>query len=386
MVLQVVGALAAVVKVHYSSTVVDSITARIHYRWTSTCCLISAALLMAGSFIGDAIMCFGDDGDSANYINSFCWITSTYTINSTGNLQGLGRYDKEIHEKQVHSYYQWVPIVLAIQAGLFYLPHFIWKSVEGKQVDLLLQDINKSLFDEDAEKKVKNITAYLKESWGLNAKYFLGHFVCECLYLANVVFQMIMMDHFFDGAFMDYGTRVFNILRSDDEKKSSVFLEVFPRQTKCTFHKFGTSGDIKDEHVICILPQNILNEKIFLAMWLWFIVLMVITSLQLIWHLAVYASGFLRMKIMAYRLRTSTLSPRMEQALRNMPVGDFCLLNSTGMNLEPWYFQQVMDGVVKASEEVYEMYSASAPSYGTYNPLNNEDTMPRRRNIYPTLS
>ena len=29
------------------------------------------------------------------------------------------------------SFYQWVPLVLVIQAGIFYIPRRIWKSCEG---------------------------------------------------------------------------------------------------------------------------------------------------------------------------------------------------------------------------------------------------------------
>ena len=52
------------------------------------------------------------------------------------------------------------------------------------------------------------MSSYLKESWGLNIKYFMGHFFCESLYLVNIVSQMIIMDEFFDGAFLDYGIKV----------------------------------------------------------------------------------------------------------------------------------------------------------------------------------
>ena len=75
----------------------------------------------------------------------------------------------------------------------------------------------------------------------------------------------------------------------------------------------------------------------------------------------------------------------MEQALRVMHLGDFCLLNSIGMNLEPVHFRMVMEGVTKASEEVY---SPSAPLYGNYKQFSNSEemnTIPRRRNFYPTL-
>jgi hypothetical protein len=37
---------------------------------------------------------------------------------------------------------------------------------------------------------------------------------------------------------------------------------VFPRMTKCTFHKFGSSGEIEKHDALCILPLNIFNEKV----------------------------------------------------------------------------------------------------------------------------
>ena len=35
---------------------------------------------------------------------------------------------------------------------------------------------------------------------------------------------------------------------------------IFPRMTKCTFHKFGTSGEIEKHDAMCILPLNIGNH------------------------------------------------------------------------------------------------------------------------------
>ncbi|XP_045116948.1 innexin shaking-B-like [Portunus trituberculatus] len=383
MVLKVVGALAAVAKVNYSRTVVDSVTARLHYQWSTTFCLMAGLLVIAKEYIGDAVECMQKGNDASKYINTYCWITSTFTINTTNGLDGLGHYNEEIHEKRVHTYYQWVPIVLAIQAGLFYLPHYLWKNMEGKQVDHLLQDVNKSLFDEDFDKKIKNMIAYLKESWGMNTRYFLGHFMCECLYLVNVVMQMILMDKFFNGAFMDYGSKVFERLQSDVSKDER-FLEVFPLRAKCTFYVHGDSGTIKPEDALCIMPQNIINKKIFLIMWVWFIILTIITCLQLLCHLAVYFSGWLRKTILSRRLRCQ-MPPRMEQALRTMKLGDYCLLNSIGKNVNTDHFRTIMEGVTRVSEEVHD-YSPSAPMYGTYKPFANEETMPRRRALYPTLS
>lgn len=46
---------------------------------------------------------------------------------------GIGPEESQHEEIKRHAYYQWVPFVLFGQALLFYMPHFLWKSIEGKQ-------------------------------------------------------------------------------------------------------------------------------------------------------------------------------------------------------------------------------------------------------------
>ena len=38
---------------------------------------------------------------------------------------------------------------------------------------------------------------------------------------------------------------------------------IFPRMTKCTFHKFGSSGEIEKHDAMCILPLNIGETPLF---------------------------------------------------------------------------------------------------------------------------
>ena len=37
---------------------------------------------------------------------------------------------------------------------------------------------------------------------------------------------------------------------------------VFPKVTKCTFFKYGTSGTIESRDGLCILALNVINEKV----------------------------------------------------------------------------------------------------------------------------
>lgn len=384
MVLGVLGALVGMTKVHYSRTLVDSWIFRLHYRWTTTFCLVCAALVTASDFVGDAIQCMEGSSSASKPINTYCWISSTYTINSTSPIPGIGPevslHDKRTYEKRFHAYYQWVTAVLFLQAILFYLPHFFWKNLEGKQVDALLQDLNKNLIDDDAKKKRENIINYLKESWGMNVRYSVGYLLCETLNFVNVVGQMFLINKFLGGIFLDFGPKVFNLLAADDEKRSDPIIETFPRITKCNFYKYGSSGSIQKLDYLCVLPQNIINEKIFFVMWTWFIILAIISFLQILWCMALFSSTFLRVRLIGHRAKMP-VPLRLEQALRHMHLGDFCLLDSIGLNLDTLNFREILDGVTTAAEEV----SPSAPPLGSYRPFypspHVEETLVRKRHL-----
>ena len=38
---------------------------------------------------------------------------------------------------------------------------------------------------------------------------------------------------------------------------------------QCTFHKFGTSGEVEKHDALCLLPLNIVNEKVYIFLWFW---------------------------------------------------------------------------------------------------------------------
>ena len=67
-------------------------------------------------------------------------VTEVHVGVSTG-LKNAGQAEDGVI---YHNYYQWVPILLALQAALFYAPWHLWKSVEGGRVEKLLYQIPKN--------------------------------------------------------------------------------------------------------------------------------------------------------------------------------------------------------------------------------------------------
>lgn len=76
-----------------------------------------------------------------------------------------------------------------------------------------------------------------------------------------------MVDKFLGGSFFTYGMDVIKYSNMNQENRSDPMIEIFPRITKCTFHKYGASGSIQKHDSMCILALNILNEKIYIFLW-----------------------------------------------------------------------------------------------------------------------
>ena len=90
------------------------------------------------------------------------------------------------------------------------------------------------------------------------------------------------MDRFFDGTFITYGIEVISFAERDQEDRIDPMVYIFPRMTKCMFHKFGRSGEVEKHDAMCILPLNIVNEKIYIFLWFWMLLLLVLTFLMLL--------------------------------------------------------------------------------------------------------
>ncbi len=53
---------------------------------------------------------------------------------------------------------------------------------------------------------------------------------------------------------------------------------VFPKVAMCRFARTGLNGKASIIDGLCVLPLNILNEKIFYILWFWYLVLMAISA------------------------------------------------------------------------------------------------------------
>ena len=114
---------------------------------------------------------------------------------------------------------------------------------------------------------------------------------------------MFLMDRFFDGAFLTFGLEVIAFAEQDQEDRLDPLIYVFPRMTKCTFHKFGTSGEVEKHDALCLLPLNIVNEKVYIFLWFWFILLAVLSVLVILYRIIIVISPKMRAYLLYIRFR-----------------------------------------------------------------------------------
>ena len=98
------------------------------------------------------------------------------------------------------------------------------------------------------------------------------------------------------------------IARSSDVRSYHMFLQVFPRVVACDMKLFGVTGSFTKASGLCTLPINIVNEKIYLVLWLTFIAASLVSLLQLL-HQALFLAPVFRPYVIP-RLSSSTLVSR----------------------------------------------------------------------------
>lgn len=150
------------------------------------------------------------------------------------------------------------------------------------------------------------------------------------------------MDSFLDGEFLTYGTEVINFAQRDQEDRVDPMIYLFPRMTKCTFYKFGVSGEVERHDALCILPLNIVNEKIYIFLWFWFIILAVLTSLLIVYRIFIIISR--KFRIFLFKQHYRRIKPKdIETVTRTCSLGNWYMLYLIGVNIDTGIFSEAFE-------------------------------------------
>lgn len=378
---------------------IDSTVFKLHYQFTVSLILGFCLILSAKVLFGDPIDCKSRSVGSEDFFDNICYSLGTFTsyeiddaeikaeeyqqetaLNildepfpfvkrslqySNITYKPLPKYlysgiivphdneDKIALKKDYwHRYYNYIPILLIIQAFLFYFPHYLWKIWENGVISSICRQLYEGRFtNTDYSDSVR----YLKYCFALNRHQTLvyKYYVCELLLLLNLFAQIIILDKIFNDQFITYGSDVLHYWLVDYNIYGLVGLDgqdfvnspldfVFPKITACTvkiLSQIGLKPD--DKQFLCVLPLNILHDKIYLILWFWFCILAVITAIKLIFNVAYIASSTIRTT--CFR----RFGPKGD--LENWTLAEMFILDLIGSNSDRVAFSSLLERLNKVN-------------------------------------
>lgn len=340
------------------SVCIDNNVFRLHYKATVIILVAFSLLVTSRQYIGDPIDCIVDQSIGGDIMDTYCWIHSTYTvpthygeeIGSVVPHPGITGVTSKTEKVKYHKYYQWVCFVLFFQAMLFYIPRYLWKTWEGGRIKMLVMDLNCPIVDEENKcGRKKLILDYFISNIKNHNFYAFRFFICEVLNFINVVGQIFFMDMFLGYEFTTYGSEVLAFTEKDPYDRVDPMAKVFPKVTKCTFNKYGPSGNIINYDGLCVLPLNIVNEKIYVFLWFWFIIVSVISGVSLLYRLATIFGGQIRMYLLRSKARLSD-PDQIDVISQKCQIGDWFVLYQLGKNMDPLIYRELISDLARRLE------------------------------------
>jgi hypothetical protein len=234
-------------------------------------------------------------------------------------------------------------------ALLFLLPKFFWHAFT-RQGGLNIRRLIQMIKDKpDAEKAIEFVNKVLKRyldtqntlhgtiCCGFRIRnfyigYTLMYFTVKILYVLNALTQFFLLNAFLSFNFTGYGVEAINKLFSGDDWFES---PRFPRVTMCDFMIRHLGSNQHWYAIQCNLPINIYNEKIFLGIWIWLLVLTVLNIVSIIlWIISL--SKRRRLATIKRYLKINRATPKEKKEKKETEKEPLISSSTTTSRLEPF--------------------------------------------------
>ena len=218
-----------------------------------------------------------------------------------------------------------------------------------------------SCFIRDLKKSHVELFETLKESAWTNKLYYIKFLSMQILTMLLLVANFKMNSAFLDTDYITYGSRVMRYYIEDAGRgdNPNPICEVFPLGIWCTMSAFGTSGKIETENNLCILNQNVINEKIYLGLWFWFVFLLTIGSVQMVYELVIMFVPAIRLNL-SLTAMGSKGSDEITRFFNDCDFGDWFILNQIGKNTERKFYREFIKALAtrkaKASQDKKDLW------------------------------
>lgn len=334
----------------FNSINIDNAVFRLHYKITVTIVLALSLLVLSKQCFGNPMDCYFPDLPGAS-LNTYCYIQSTFPVEKSTvdpvdtelpcpEVFGFRAGDKS----KVFGYYEWVFIALLAQAICFYLPHYLWKTLEKGRMKMLTKDFVLEFANEKyvGEEDVEPLGEYFWRQLHRHNNYAYKYFICEALNCVNVLAQIHFMRYFIGEDFRYHDIYAVMFDQQPSGGTSTKLMEqVFPTISDCTYRKQSSTGDIMDFHGVCVLPQNFLNQKIYICLWFWCHILATISVLTVVYRTITVLSSKVRFHQFRVHGYMNTLT-NIKLVYKELWIGDWFILMMLRSNISPLAYNKLI--------------------------------------------
>ncbi|XP_012340142.1 innexin inx1-like [Apis florea] len=162
------------------------------------------------------------------------------------------------------------------------------------------------------------------------------------------------MNRFFDGEFLSYGLRVLQLSDVPQEERVDPMVYVFPRVTKCIFHKYGASGTIQKHDSLCILPLNIVNEKTYIFIWFWYTILSILLIGLMVYRAAIIFAPAVRPRLLCLSSRLLSIET-CNSISKKIDLGDWWLLYILSSNMDSLIYRDFLQELTKKMSDSHSV-------------------------------
>lgn len=159
------------------------------------------------------------------------------------------------------------------------------------------------------------------------------------------VINMIILNVVFHQFWIRYFPAIMTLFTANGPSFNTQASIVFPTTTKCDYRKFGSSGSLEIHDALCLLTLNIINEKVFAFIYIWYILLLFISGCNLIVRSVILLSSTIRFKIIqSISMWSKPLTRKQLQLiLHGDNIGDWFIIFLLGQNLNRFVFSDILE-------------------------------------------
>jgi len=329
---------------------IDNFTFKLFYKWSVSLYITGSVLVQASQFFGDPLACeTADDTVDEEAIANYCMMYSEFLV--PDNYLGYCTSDAHAGTSLYNSYYLWVSFFLIVQAILFYIPRCIWLGMEGGMMEFLVTGCTGRVVERAGEKQRQLMTNYCEHVHNKFNKYTLGFFFCEFLNVIICISQIFVTHAFLNDQYFDYGCKVYQYYSLDSQTRSlrdtfNPMCEVFPNVVACNWYRFGKGSHQELKNAICILGNNIINQKIFAILWFWHCFLVPVGVIRCGSRLLQICSSRIRLFLMKWEMDQYISNNKhvkhIEKYINKCSIGDWFVLYMMNKNMNKRFFAEFL--------------------------------------------